>query len=150
MLQLFAKGQPLRAEDMNAIVTAITQLQGAVGIVGGVGKTPVDAQGVPFAAGAGFWVRGIVARVNGADPNDPLTPMPAAVISYDIDLVGRGPAARLTNVKPDLGRPVEELSTTRIVPAQVGTKAAVLRFPAGDGSYLNYVVLSERLRARTC
>ena len=71
----------------------------------------------------------------------------AGPVKYDVRL---STGALLVDVAPDLGRPVEPGSTTKIVPAAVGDKAVVVRLPDGEGAFTNFLILPERLRFKVC
>lgn len=143
------RGEPIRAEDLNALAAKVERVLALLGAGAG------DAR-VELAQGDGRLLLGRVVRVYGPAGAEQLeegqTPEPTAAgaVTYDVEVLSRGPSARLLNVRPDLGRPVEALSPVKVYAAAVGTRCVVVRFPDGSGGYVSYLILSERLAFSTC
>jgi len=137
-IPLVARGQPIRAEDFNALAGAINALME----VGG----GADARQL-FAQGFGFVIRGLVAAHRLTGDATAALGFPADV-RYDVQLVGR--SALIEDVRPDIGSPVRAGQRVKIVPAQIGDECFVIRFPDGAGAYENVLVLAETLNFRTC
>lgn len=141
MIALVAKGQPIRAEDFNALASAVNALSSGTGGAGGI-----DAREL-FAQGFGFVLRGRVKAHRLTGGATAALGFPENV-RYDVQLVGR--QAVLEDVRPDVGSPVRAGQRVKIVPAQIGDACLVARMPDGAGAYDNVLILAETLNFRTC
>ncbi len=127
-------GDPITADRFNAVVRAVQSLVRAVEKIPAPGQ--VQDQIVEYV---------VVARYPAGSP-----PLAANTVTYDLDPVRLGASAQLRNVKPDWGRPVEHGTTAKIIPAEPGDRAFLMRFPGPDGTIVTRLFIDEKIRFRVC
>ncbi len=138
-----AAGDAVRAEDLNRVIDRVEELEGRLGRVERA-RSPLDRCVVLLVDTGG------AAGVQGANG----TAYPAGSVSYTVGVVG-------TKVDAEVGyderySPLVRDPAELIVPAGVGTRGAVLRFPDGEGdngeqAFVRVFVLFDECRAvRLC
>lgn len=91
-----------------------------------------------------------VERVHRTDGGAPGTPVRRSQRRYDLRVLGRpGPEGLVAAVDPAWGCPAAD-DSVRVVPAAVGDRCFIERFPDGEGRLILAAYVQERLTGRAC
>lgn len=135
--------RPVRAAEFNALVDAIERsMELASAAAGRSGPLPIllrcVVKEVTTAGGTVLGGADLAARW----PDETF---------YTLAPIGRGEEAWVRLAVPDFGRPVPPTGRQmRITPARVGDKAFILRFPDGNGAWITWCGINERVAVRQC